>query len=85
MGFVAQKQEEVLKYLRDHQITEKLNVVVNALAKKKPDNPYAYLAAELAKEQEVKILSVRARQIFDSRGSEDLVMPVQFHKLKTIL
>jgi enolase len=65
----TEKQEEVLKYLRDHKLTETLNVAVNKLCKLKPENPFGFLASELAKEQDVLITGVKARQIFDSRGN----------------
>lgn len=55
--------------MRDHQLTEKLNTVVNKLCKLKPGNPYSFLSKELAKEMEVLITAVHARQIFDSRGN----------------
>ena len=42
---------------------------MNKLCKTKPSNPYGFLSQELAKEQEVTILNIKARQIFDSRGN----------------
>jgi len=65
----SDKQQEVLAYLRKHEVTEKLNIAVNKLCKLKPENIYGFLAAELAEEQEITITGVHARQIFDSRGN----------------
>lgn len=65
----TEKQQEVLAYLREHQVTNKLNIAVNKACKLKPDNVFGFLAAELSKEQDVTITGVHARQIFDSRGN----------------
>jgi len=65
----TEQQEVVLQYLKNHQITENLNQIVNKLCRAREDDPWGYLITEFQKLQVPQITKVYARQIFDSRGN----------------
>lgn len=72
----TQAQEAVLKYFKQHEITEKLNEVINKLAKVQHEDPFGFMIKELEKMQVVKITQVVATQAFDSRGNPTVEVTV---------
>jgi len=73
----SEQVKQVKEYLDKHKIHERLNKVVNQLAKDKPEDPSPYLReAFRPRSQDVKITGVKARQIFDSRGNPTIEVEV---------
>jgi len=63
-------QKEVMKYLQDHHISDKLNKIVNLLCKARPEDPMGFLGKALMSEAKSPTISkVVAREILDSRGN----------------
>jgi len=42
----TEKQEQVMKYLRENHVSEELNLIINKLCKDLTEDPYGYLARE---------------------------------------
>lgn len=72
----TEQQEVVLQYLKNHQVTENLNQIVNKLCRARDEDPWGYLIKEFQKLQPSQITKVWARQIFDSRGSPTVEVEV---------
>ena len=72
----TEQQEVVLQYLKQHQVTENLNQVVNKLCRARVDDPWGYFVTEFKKLQPPVITKVFARQIFDSRGNPTIEVEV---------
>jgi len=68
------------EYLDKHTIAKKEENAVNAVVTAKPEEPMAFLAAELLKMSKAEIVAVKARQIFDSRGNPTVEAEVKTHK-----
>jgi len=68
------------EYLDKHTIAKKVENAVNAVVTAKPEEPMAFLAAELLKMSKAEIVAVKARQIFDSRGNPTVEAEVKTHK-----
>jgi len=63
-------QKEVMKYLQDHHISDKLNKIVNLLCKARPDDPMGFLGKALMNEAKSPVISkIVAREVLDSRGN----------------
>jgi enolase len=74
---VTEAQRAVLQYLEDHQITQKLNGLVNEVGSLCPTDPYAYLATAFAKlAKPSAITRLAAREILDSRGNPTVQVDV---------
>lgn len=76
MAKATEAQELVLKYLKEHKITEKLNGSINKLCKVKAADPWGYMIGDLRNFQTICITDVKARQIFDSRGNPTVEVDV---------
>lgn len=69
-------QEEIQQYLRTHDVTEKLNMAVNNLAKEQPEAPWMFMSEYFKTLERVTITKVLGRQIFDSRGNPTVEVEV---------
>lgn len=76
MSKPTEAQEQVLKYLKEHKITERLNGTVNKMCKIKAPDPWGYMIGELRHLQQISIIDVKGRQIFDSRGNPTVEVEV---------
>ena len=68
------------EYLDKHQIAKRVEHAVNACVAGKPDEPMAFLAAELLRASAPAITKVVGRQVFDSRGNPTVEAEVTTHK-----
>jgi enolase len=59
----------IQEYLDKHDISKRVEEAVNATVKERAADPCAFMAAQFAKMAPAAIVSVKARQIFDSRGN----------------
>lgn len=74
---ISQTQKEVVAFLEQHKITDKLNKIVNDLCKVRGDDPFGFLADELAKlAQPATITRLVGREILDSRGNPTVEVDV---------
>ena len=64
-----------IEYLRQHNIPELVNDLIQELVTAKPSQPVAFLRDALAKKKPV-IKAVKARQILDSRGNPTVEVDV---------
>eukprot|EP00958_Prasinococcus_capsulatus_P021736 scaffold2986_cov406-Prasinococcus_capsulatus_cf.AAC.6 len=65
----AATMSTVLAYLENHQLSKTVEEVVNAVVKSKSDEPVIFMADYMRRMTPAKILKIKARQIFDSRGN----------------
>jgi len=66
----SEKQAAVLAYLKQHNVDEELNIVVNKLAQNMTEDPFAFIAREfLARAKPSTITRIVGREILDSRAN----------------
>lgn len=64
------KQQQVLDYLKSHQVNEELNIAVNRLCQNQTEDPFAFLAREfIARSKPATITKLVGREILDSRAN----------------
>ena len=67
-------------YIEEHNLQKVVEDAINATIKAKPEEPFAYMASVLRAKAPAAIVSVKARQIFDSRGNPTVEAEVTTHK-----
>jgi len=72
--------ETVQSYIDKHSLQSKVEEVLNACVKFKPDEPLSFMAKELSKLAPPEILKIEGRQIIDSRGNPTVEAEVKTHK-----
>jgi len=70
----------VQEYIDRHSLQKKVEDVLNACVKSKPEEPLSYMATELLKMAPSEILKIVGRQIIDSRGNPTVEADVHTHK-----
>jgi len=70
----------VQEYIDNHGLSKKVEDVVNACVKARPEEPSAFMADYLTKTTPPLITKVVARQIFDSRGNPTVECDVTTYK-----
>lgn len=70
----------VQEYIDKHDLSKKIEDVINQTVKQKPDEPVSYMAAQLQKMSPSAIVKVVGRQIVDSRGNPTCEADVYTHK-----
>lgn len=84
MSQETDKQAEVLKYIKNHHIAEKLNELVNKMCRQAPEDPYAFLAQEFAElAKPTAITKLVGREVLDSRGNPTVEVDVYGNVLGT--
>lgn len=72
--------ETVQSYIEKHGLQARVENVINQTVKSKPDEPMAFMAAELLKLSPAVILNIVGRQIIDSRGNPTVEADVTTYK-----
>ncbi|GAX74677.1 hypothetical protein CEUSTIGMA_g2125.t1 [Chlamydomonas eustigma] len=72
--------EAVQSYIDKHSLQAKVEDVLNACVKTKPDEPMSFMAKELSKLAPSEILKIDGRQIIDSRGNPTVEAEVTTYK-----
>lgn len=67
-------------YIEEHNLQKVVEDAINATIKAKPSEPFSFMAEQLKGKSPAAILSVHARQIFDSRGNPTVEAEVKTHK-----
>lgn len=67
-------------YIEEKGIQKSVEEVLNSTIKAKPEEPYSFMAKEMIKLAPAKIISVVARQIFDSRGNPTVEAEVKTYR-----
>jgi len=70
----------VQEYIDQHNLSKKIEEVINATVKARADNPEAYMAEYLKKMTSATITKISGRQIFDSRGNPTVECDIWTHK-----
>lgn len=70
----------VQEYIEKHEIGTKMEAVINACVKAKPEAPLAFMAEEMKKMTPPEIVKVVGRMIIDSRGNPTVEADVMTHK-----
>lgn len=73
---LTEKQSQIAGYLKDHKVTEKLNIYVNCICKTRPENPFKELGKLILQDLPPTIRSIFAYQVFDSRGNPTVAVEV---------
>jgi enolase len=68
------------EYIDQHNLTKKVELVINELCRAKAEEPCSYLAKALLKMSPSEITSVKGRQVIDSRGNPTVEAEVTTHK-----
>lgn len=67
-------------YIEEHNLQKVVEDAINATIKAKPSEPFSFMAEQLKGKSPAAIISVKARQIFDSRGNPTVEAEVKTHK-----
>ncbi|KAL0021189.1 hypothetical protein WJX77_011086 [Trebouxia sp. C0004] len=70
----------VQEYIDKHDLSKKVEEVINACVKAKPEEPISYMAEQLKRSSPPEITKVIGRQIIDSRGNPTVEADVYTHK-----
>jgi enolase len=70
----------VQEYIDKHELSKKVEDVINACVKAKPDEPLSFMAQTLQKLSPAQITKVVGRQIIDSRGNPTVEADVYTYK-----
>ncbi|KAK9907448.1 hypothetical protein WJX75_003947 [Coccomyxa subellipsoidea] len=70
----------VQEYIDKHELSKKVEDVINATVKSKPDEPISFMADTLRKLAPAEITKVIGRQIIDSRGNPTVEADVHTYK-----
>jgi enolase len=70
----------VQEYIEKHNLQKKVEEVLNACCRAKPEDPISFMANELTKQQPAEILKIVGRQIIDSRGNPTVECDVFTHR-----
>lgn len=70
----------VQEYIDKHELSKKVEEVINACVKTKPDEPLSFMAETMKKMSPGSITKIVGRQIFDSRGNPTVEADVFTHK-----
>ncbi|KAL3135043.1 hypothetical protein ABBQ32_007990 [Trebouxia sp. C0010 RCD-2024] len=70
----------VQEYIDKHDLSKKVEEVINACVKAKPEEPISFMAEQLKRSSPPEITKVIGRQIFDSRGNPTVECDVHTHK-----
>lgn len=66
----TEKQEQVMKYLKDHHVSEELNLIINKLCKDMNEDPYGFLSRECQARAKAPVIArLVGREVLDSRGN----------------
>ncbi|CAG9460011.1 unnamed protein product [Pedinophyceae sp. YPF-701] len=68
------------EYIDTHNLTKKVEQVINEVCKAKADEPCSYLARALLKMSPPEIVAIKGRQVIDSRGNPTVEAEVTTHK-----
>jgi len=76
-GEMTDVQKEVMKYLEEHRLTDKLNEAVNRVVKARPEDPMSLIIKLLTSDAAPpKITKLLAREVLDSRGNPTIEVDV---------
>jgi len=70
----------VQEYIDKHNLQKRVEDVLNACVKAKPEEPMSYMASTMLKLAPAEIIKIVGRQIIDSRGNPTVECDVQTHK-----
>jgi enolase len=70
----------VQEYLEKHDLSKRVESVINACVKAKPDEPLSFMAKALSDATPSKITKIIGRSIIDSRGNPTVEADVYTHK-----
>lgn len=70
----------VQEYIDKHELSKKVEELINSTVKSKPDEPLSYMAKELQEKAPSAITKVIGRYIFDSRGNPTVEVDVHTNK-----
>lgn len=70
----------VQEYIDKHSLQRKVEDLLNATVKAKPDEPLSFMAQELLQQSPPEIIKIVGRQIFDSRGNPTVEADVTTRK-----
>eukprot|EP00898_Chlorokybus_atmophyticus_P005717 jgi/Chlat1/6146/Chrsp41S00447 len=68
------------EYLDKHELSKKVEEVINATVKVKPDDPIAFMADYMKQHTPASIVKVVGRSIYDSRGNPTVECDITTHK-----